>query len=93
MTHEDIKKALSGQGLSLAAAARAMKRSYLHLYNITTRKAKSRYVANSLAVLLDLPVAEVFPDIPEYSKPKNMTSEKAIVKGQRKLIESGLLSA
>lgn len=93
MTHDQIKAALAERGYSLAAASEAMSRSYLQLWNTTTRKGKSRYVANSVAVLLDKSVEEVFPDCPEYSETKVNRSQKAIDKGRAKLIEAGLLSA
>lgn len=93
MTHDQIKKALADKGYSLSAAANAMDRSYLQLYTTTTRKGKSRYVANALAILLDKPVSELFPDRPEYGEAKVNTAQKAIDKGRAKLVDAGLMSA
>lgn len=93
MTHDDIKAALAEKGYSLSAASEAMGRSYLQLYNTTNRKTKSRYVARSLAVLLDMPIEEIFPDCPEYSEKKVNKSQKAIDAGRAKLIEAGLMTA
>lgn len=93
MTHDQIKKALADKGLSLSAAAKAMDRSYLQLYTTTTRKAKSRYVANALAILLDIPVSKIFPDCPEYGEQKINVNQKAVDAGRAKLIEAGLMTA
>ena len=93
MTHEQIKAALVERGYSLSAAAQAMSRSYIQLYNTTTRKTRSRYVANAIAVLLDQPVASVFPDVPEYTNQRAKTDHKIVESGRAKLIEAGLMSA
>lgn len=93
MTHDQIKQALADKGYSLAAAAKTMDRSYLQLYTTTTRKAKSRYVATALAILLDKPVLDVFPEYPEYGEVKVNTAQEVIDKGREKLIDAGLMSA
>lgn len=93
MTHDEIKSALLDKGYTLIAAANAMKRKRLSLYLVTTRKSKSFYVANAIAVLLDKDVGDIFPESPEYAEKKGHKSDVAEQKGRAKLIEAGLLSA
>lgn len=92
MDHQEIKAALAEKGFSLKAASQAMNRSYLQLYNTTKRKAKSKYVAQSIAVLLDTSVAEVFPDCPEYYQNADDIMNKRISDGRAKLVKAGLMS-
>ncbi|MEA1989011.1 helix-turn-helix domain-containing protein [Thiomicrorhabdus sp. Kp2] len=94
MNHDEIKSALAERGYTLAAACEVMGRSYIQFYNVTNRAAKSFYIANSIAVLIDKPVEKVFPDIPQYSDENRPNkSQKLIDDGKAKLKEAGLMSA
>lgn len=92
MEHQNIKAALAVKGYSLKAAAQAMDRSYLQLYNTTKRKAKSKYVAKAISILLDKEVAEVFPDCPEYYENLTEKQNQKIHDGREKLIKAGLIT-
>ncbi|WP_178860761.1 helix-turn-helix domain-containing protein [Thiomicrorhabdus cannonii] len=94
MNHEEIKSALAERGYTLSAACEAMGRSYVQFYNVTNRSSKSFYIANSIAVLIDKPVEEVFPDIPQYADGNRPNKNQNMIDaGKAKLKEAGLLSA
>lgn len=91
MDHTEIKAALRSRGYSLAAACEAMNRSYVQFYNVTTRKAKSAYVAQAIALLLDLPIKEVFPEMDGNSTSlKIIKNASLIASAKAKLVEAGL---
>jgi len=92
MDHEAIKKALAEKGLTLTAAAKSMSRSYRTLLRITKREAKSIYVSNALAALIDKPVEDVFPELKGSSK-KLKTSEIDVIHARNKLIDMNIYAA
>lgn len=94
MTHDEIKSALNNAGYSLAAACEVMKRSYVQFYNVTNRKSKSKYIANSIAALLGKSVEEVFPDVPQYADETVKDRDPQLIEdGRQKLIDAGLLKS
>ena len=91
MDHNEIKTALRSRGYTLAAACEAMNRSYVQFYNVTTRKAKSAYVAQAIALLLELPVEDVFPEMDGTSTVVKITKNADLIAlAREKLIEAGL---
>ncbi|MGE4501946.1 MAG: helix-turn-helix domain-containing protein [Thiomicrospira sp.] len=96
MNHKEIKKALNDRGYSLAAACEAMGRSYVQFYNVTNRKQKSAYIAKAIAVLIELPVETVFPEMAgDDHQSKIYKSQQVIANGKAKIdaaIEAGLIS-
>jgi hypothetical protein len=91
MTHEEITKALSEAGLSWRSAGAAIGRTGTMLSRVSQRDAVSRPVARALAVLIDRPVEEVFPDVPSYhGEDPKASRDRRISDARAKLKKAGL---
>jgi hypothetical protein len=91
MTHEEISRALSEAGLSWRAAGAAIGRTGTMLIRVSQRDAVSRPVARALSVLIDLPVEEVFPDVPAYhGEDPSVCRKRRISDARAKLKKAGL---
>ena len=66
MDHETIKSELRKKGYSLAMVADALECSPVNVQQVVKRLNHSHRVANAIAVVLDLEIKDVFPDVPSY---------------------------
>lgn len=91
MTHEEITKALSEAGFSWRAAGKAVGRTGTMLIRVSQRDAVSRPVALALSMLINSPVEEVFPDVPDYhGEDPKVALERKIAEAREKLKKAGL---
>ncbi|WP_432460826.1 helix-turn-helix domain-containing protein [Agarivorans sp. QJM3NY_25] len=67
MTSEEIKNELYQKGYTLRLLADASGLCRTGFTNVINRRDKSRNVAGVIAKALERPIAEVFPDMPEYT--------------------------
>ena len=66
MTKDQIKKGLATKGYDFSMLAQVISRSPSLLSKVAARKARSLLAAQAIAKALDIPVEEVFPDVPAY---------------------------
>jgi len=66
MDKNQIKKELASSGYDLSMVAEALDKSPSLISKVLARQAKSRFVAEAIARVLDRDVTEIFPDVPEY---------------------------
>ncbi|MBL3601605.1 MAG: DNA-binding protein [gamma proteobacterium endosymbiont of Lamellibrachia anaximandri] len=66
MNGDQILQELNQLDLSYADIAKAMNISRVTVSLVANRKGHSRRIARALAIALDKPVEEVFPDRPKY---------------------------
>lgn len=74
MDRNQIQKELNALGYNLSIVAEAIEKSPSLVSKVIARKAKSRFVAEALCKILQKPIEEVFPDIPEYGLPTPVSS-------------------
>ncbi|RUO31407.1 XRE family transcriptional regulator [Aliidiomarina sanyensis] len=80
MDKNQLKKELALRGYDFSMLAEALDRSPSLISKVASRQATSRFVADAFAKIIGKPVAEVFPDVPEYQKPAKTTSEQRLQK-------------
>lgn len=66
MDHNEIKAAIYEKGYTLAMVAECINKRPSHVSSIIHRRNTSSVIANAIAKVLDLPVEQVFPDVPAY---------------------------
>jgi len=67
MDRETIKFELKKKGYSLSMIADALNCSPVNVQQVIKRLNHSHRVANAIATVLELPITEVFPDVPSYA--------------------------
>ncbi len=91
MDYTEIHNAVKAVGLTWATAARSIGCSPSNLMGVAKRRANSRPVAQRLALLIDKPLSEIFPDVPAYAEPAVTELRQASIEAARKrLIDAGL---
>jgi len=76
MEHETIKSELRKKGYSLAMIAAALDCSPTNIQQVCKRLNHSLRVANAIATALELPIKEVFPDIPSYADVQHFSTSR-----------------
>ncbi|CAI86600.1 helix-turn-helix domain-containing protein [Pseudoalteromonas translucida] len=66
MNHEEIKAAIYKKGYTLAMVAECINKHPSHISSIIHRRNTSSVIANAIAKAIDMPVEQVFPDVPAY---------------------------
>ncbi|WP_194757301.1 hypothetical protein [Aliidiomarina indica] len=89
MDKNQLKKELAHLGYDFSMLAQALGRSPSLISKVAGRQAKSRLVAEAFAKLLDRPVAEIFPDVPEYCTdvPTTRASREARAEQMKRILE------
>jgi hypothetical protein len=90
MNYEEIKSALDERGYNVSAAAEVLGKSRTMLTLVAQRKETSRKVAVALAVLIDRPIEEVFPDVPAYHEDPKAERKRKVAEGRKKLLAAGI---
>lgn len=87
MDRETIKSELNKKGYSLAMIAAALNCSAVNVQQVVKRLNHSHRVAHAIATALELPIQEVFPDVPTYSNTKffNTSRQQRIESLQQRL--------
>lgn len=80
MDRDQIRIALGKLGYDFSMLAEAIGKSPSLISKVASRQAKSRFVAESIAKVLGLPVAQVFPDVPEYQLIKPSTEQERSIR-------------
>ena len=76
MDSQKIKMELAQRGFDFSMLANALGKSPSLVSKVAARKARSRVVAEAIAKALELPVADVFPDIESYRVPAPHTPNR-----------------
>lgn len=77
MDRETIKFELKKKGYSLSMIADALGCSPVNVQQVLKRLNHSYRVANAVATVLDLPITEVFPDVPSYADAMHFATTRA----------------
>ncbi|RUO43860.1 transcriptional regulator [Aliidiomarina taiwanensis] len=82
--------ALGKLGYDFSMLAEAIDKSPSLISKVASRQAKSRFVAESIAKVLGMSVAKVFPDVPEYqlAKPTSQQERTTRVNELRSILGS-----
>lgn len=88
MDKNQLKKELALLGYDFSMLAQALNRSPSLISKVAGRQAKSRVVAEAFAKLLNRPVTEIFPDVPEYSNdvPTSKASREARTEQMKRIL-------
>ena len=76
MDRDQIRMALGKLGYDFSMLAEAIDKSPSLISKVASRQAKSRFVAESIAKVLGMTVAQVFPDVPEYQLVKPASEQE-----------------
>lgn len=76
MDRQEILKELRARGMSYSLVATALGVSPQHVAQVACRRAQSRRTAIALATAIGRPVADVFPDFPQYAAPRDRERER-----------------
>ena len=78
MNSEQIKTALREKNCTLAIIADSLGVAANAVSQVIHRHSRSFNIANGIAIILEKPINEVFPDVPEYAEPNlSRTRNKA----------------
>lgn len=90
MDRDQIRMALGKLGYDFSMLAEAIDKSPSLISKVASRQAKSRFVAESIAKVLGVPIAKVFPDVPEYQllKPASEQERTSRVNELRSILGS-----
>lgn len=67
MKPKDIKIKLRERNCSMAVLAKVIERSPVTIQQVIERKARSKFIADKVSQVLELPTSTVFDDVPEYA--------------------------
>ncbi len=76
MDRETIKSELRKKGYSLSMIAAALNCSPVNVQQVVRRLNNSLRVAHAIATALELPIEEVFPDVPSYVDVKHFATSR-----------------
>lgn len=76
MEHQAIKEALQQKGVSFTAIAQVINKTPQAVTSVAARRTESQLIAMAIATALELPVGEVFPDIPRYAKKRETNDSR-----------------
>jgi len=76
MDNETMKSELRKKGYSMAMIASALHCSPGNVQQVVSRANHSHRVATAIALVLELPVEEAFPDVPAYKDVKHFTNSR-----------------
>ncbi|WP_199525394.1 helix-turn-helix domain-containing protein [Pseudoalteromonas sp. bablab_jr011] len=86
MKPDEIKQALDEKGYSLSILAAALGLNLSHVSSVLYQHTTSYKVASAIAKIIELPVEQVFPGVPAYTKNKDTRSKK--IQALRELLAS-----
>jgi hypothetical protein len=76
MDRETIKSELLIKGYSLSMIASALDCTPVNVQQVVRRLNHSHRVASAIATVLELPIEEVFPDVPSYADVQHFTNTR-----------------
>ena len=94
MKPDEILQELQARDLSYSAIAELLGVNRSHVRKVVHREDYSRRVALAVAKAIEKTVAEVFPDVPKYTKPTRAERRRRSTEALRSLYEkNGLVAA